>query len=136
MLKEILNQTLPIIIQAIVAILGVIISAIGVVVIKFIVAKKKEIIDRLGKVEYEKRKSYAFDAWNFVEEHFRVSGLITVTINEKIALFEKELLNKVPGLTQNELDSLRLALAGEINKGKAAVNAPIEASQMATQPLQ
>lgn len=127
------NQVLTIVIQAIIAVLGVVISTIGVIAIKYVQAKRDEIITKIGKAQYEQDKSYAVDAWNFVEEHFRISGLVMPTITEKIALFEKELLNKVPGLTQTELDSLRLSLGGEINKGKVALTSPIESSQTIAQ---
>lgn len=135
MLKDILNQTLPILIQAIVTILGIIISAIGVVIVKFIQTKKDELILKVGQAKYDQEKAYAIDAWNFVDEHFRISGILNVTIGEKISLFDKELLKKVPYLTQDELDSLRLSLGGVINKGKdAVVISDAEASQLAVQP--
>lgn len=89
---------------------------------------------KLGSDKYEQEKKDAQDAWSFVDEHFRISGLVSVTVNEKIALFETQLLKKCPYLTQQELDSLRLALGGVINKGKEAVVATIEASQLAVQP--
>lgn len=128
MIKELSSQVMPILVQAIVAILGVI-------AVKFIQAKKTELINKIGQEKYNQEKAYAVDAWNLVDEHFRISGIANVTIGEKVELFEKELLKKVPYLTQDELDSLRLSLGGVINKGKdAIVNDGVEASQLAVQP--
>lgn len=133
MLKELSSQVLPIIIQAIVTILGVVISTIGVIAVKYVQAKKTELINKIGKDKYNQEKAYALDIWNLVDEHFRISGISNVTIGEKVALFEKELLKKVPYLTQDELDSLRLSLGGVINKGKKAIVSDVEASQLAAQ---
>ena len=75
---------------------------------------------KLGNENYNKVKNYAVDAWNIVEEYFRLYPEAKVSIKDKVNMFTLELRKNVPSITDVEIESLRQAIAGEINKGKAA----------------
>lgn len=120
-MNELINQIVPLLVTCILGILAVVIKAVGDVTIKFLQAKKEEAIARLGQVEYEKRMATAQDIWGVVDEHFRVHDLINHTVNDKIDLFNKLLLERIPSLKQSDLDYLRQAIAGQINAGKGVL---------------
>lgn len=117
-MENILSQLAPYVIAAIVAVIARVIQLVGTALIDFIEKKKEEVIKRIGQTKYEESKSIAFTVWNIVEEHFRVTSFIGDSIQLKIAMFDKLLLEKVPGLTESEISYLRQGVAGIVNAGK------------------
>lgn len=75
----------------------------------------------IGLTNYQKVKLIAQDIWNVVEEHFRVNELISDTVQSKITIFETLIKQKVPGITDQEIELVRQAIAGEFNKDKPIV---------------
>ncbi|MGH4122269.1 MAG: hypothetical protein ACREV6_05005, partial [Clostridium sp.] len=75
-------------------------------------------------------KLVAMDIWNIVEEHFRLNEIIGDTVQAKITLFETLIKQKVPGITDLQIENFRQAIAGEVNKDKSliikAIEQPIE----------
>lgn len=65
--------------------------------------------------------------WNVVEENFRITEVIEEKIASKADAFDKMLLAKFPELSQSDVTELRQAVAGEINKSKAAVFSEVDA---------
>ena len=128
-MNELINQIVPLLVTCILGILAVVIKAVGDVTIKYLQAKKEEAIARLGQVEYEKRRATALDIWGVVDEHFRVHDLINHTVNDKIDLFNKLLLERIPSLEQSDLDYLRQAIAGQINAGKGVLQSALEGEE-------
>lgn len=118
MLKEINNQVLSIIVKLIISIIGIIITVLSTHIINFIKLKNNEIIKNVGITNYNQNKKFALDIWNIVEEHFRLKEIATNVIDNKISMFNDELKRKCPYLTQEEIDFLRQAIAGEVNKIK------------------
>jgi len=125
-MTELLNQIIPLLITCIIGVIAVVIKGVGDVAIKFILTKRDETIEKIGRVEYEKRIATALDIWGIVDEHFRINDLIEHTIDDKTNLFNEMLLDRIPSLTQTDLDYLRQTIAGQINSGRGALTAPQE----------
>lgn len=121
MLREILNQVAPIVINFIISILGIIITVVGTYVINFIKLKNDELIRTIGVSTYNSDKTLALDIWNIVNEHFRIQQSIECCTENKIKMFNDELKKKCPYITQEEIDFLRQTIAGEVNKCKSIV---------------
>lgn len=117
MLKEILNILEP----TVISILGIVISSLGAIAVSYIKTKRDAIIAKIGQDQYNHYIKVAGDVWGFVDEEFRVNGVVGKAIDDKIALFNAELLKKIPGLTQEQIDSLRQTIAGQVNKGKEVI---------------
>ena len=121
-MKELLiNQIAPIAATAIVAILVATIKKVGGVAIDLFVAKKKETELKIVASGHESELITAKEVWNIVEEKFRVSNDLETLLVSKADMFNEVLLKKIPGLTQTNLDDLRQAIAGEVNKGKTVI---------------
>jgi len=121
-MKEVLiSQIAPIVATAIVAILVATIKTVGSAAVELFVTKKKEVELKIKASGHESDIQNAKEVWNIIEEKFRITENATQILGSKADMFDKLLLNKIPGLTQSNLDDLRQAIAGEINKGKAAL---------------
>jgi len=121
-MNELINQIVPLLITCFLGVVAVVIKSVGDVAIKFLIAKKEEAIAKLGQAEYNKRISTAHDIWGIVDEYFRVNDTLQHTIDDKVNLFNKLLLERIPTLEQSDLDYLRQAIAGQINNGKTVLS--------------
>jgi predicted metal-dependent phosphoesterase TrpH len=121
-MKELLiSQIAPIAATAITAILVAIIKTIGGAAVE-VLAKKKEQIEQAIKASGHKQDlQTAKEVWNIVEEKFRITEDAETLLSSKANEFNNLLLQKIPGLSQQNLDDLRQSIAGEVNAGKAAV---------------
>ena len=118
-MKEVLiNQIAPIAATAIVAILVAIIKQVGNAAIEFFVTKKKEVEQNIKISGHEEELNTAKEVWNIIEEKFRITENATQILSSKADEFDKLLLQRIPGLSVQNLDDLRQAIAGEYNKGK------------------
>lgn len=129
MLKEILNVLEP----TIISILGIVISALGAIAVSYIKSKRDAIVVKIGQDQYNHYIKVAGDVWGFVEEEFRIKGTVGKAIDDKIALFNAELLKRIPGLTQDQIDSLRQTIAGQVNKGREVILAESTQTDQAVQ---
>jgi hypothetical protein len=121
-MKELLiSQIAQILATVIVAILVVIIKKVGDAAIELLVAKKKEAEIRIIASGHEAELNTAKEVWNIIEEKFRITENATQILGSKSDLFDKLLLGRIPGLSQQNLDDLRQAIAGEVNKCKDSV---------------
>ena len=121
-MKElIINQIVPIIIAGIVAILVKSITVIGDTAIQTIAKKKEEIEQNIKVSGHKEQLTAAKDVWNIVEEKFRITENALSVLGSKADMFDELLIKKIPGLTKEELSDLRQSIAGEANKGKAAL---------------
>ena len=125
-MNELINQIIPLLITCFLGVVAVVIKGVGDIAIKFLAAKKEEAIEKLGQVEYNKRLSTARDIWGIVDEHFRINDALQYTIDDKVNLFNKLLLQRIPGLQAEDIDYLRQTIAGQINYGKEVLNTPKE----------
>ena len=79
------------------------------------------VVAKIGLTNYTKSKLIALDIWNIVEEHFRLNQIIGDTVQSKIILFETLIKQKIPGITDAEIETFRQAIAGEFNKDKPLI---------------
>lgn len=83
------------------------------------------VVAKIGLTNYQKTKAIAWDIWNLIEEHFRISQIVGDTVNAKITMFETLIKQKVPGITDSEIETVRQSIAGEVNKDKSIIIADI-----------
>ena len=118
-MKELLiSQIAPIVATAIVTILVATIKQVGKVAIELLVTKKKESEQKIKVSGHEAELNAAKEVWNIIEEKFRITENATQILSSKADEFDKLLLQRIPGLSVQNLDDLRQAIAGEYNKGK------------------
>lgn len=117
----IISQIAPILATALAAILVAIIKQIGNVVIEYIKSKKNAVEQSIAISRHAQDLQTAKEVWNIVEEKFRITENAKEILDSKANEFDKLLLQKIPGLSQQNLDDLRQAIAGEFNKGKEAI---------------
>jgi hypothetical protein len=126
MLQQILNDIIPVLITAIIAILVAIIKKAGDAVVAWLGKKKEAEGVKIGINTYNQNLAFAKAAWNIVEEFFRINPLVQKTVDSTWSMFATEMKKFVPTLTDDEINQLRQAIAGEVNAGKAVVTAPVE----------
>lgn len=108
------------------AILTGLLGYLGKEVVKLVPKLVDFVVLKISLTNYTKSKLLALDVWNVVEEHFRVNEIIGDTVQAKIILFETLIKQKVPGITEKEIETFRQAIAGEFNKNKPLVIKAIE----------
>lgn len=123
-----INQIVPLLATCVAGVLTVIIKNIGNAAVKFIEAKRDAEIKRVGIEKYNNEKEVAKDVWNLVDEEFRITPTLTKTIESAQTMFREKMLKKLPGLSDDEIEHLRQTVAGEINKGKEALIAPVNST--------
>ena len=121
-MDKILEPILGAIAIGITGILVAIIKSVGDVAIEYIVKKKQVVEQRLQLDKHVEEVETAKQVWNIVEEKYRITDNIKDLAKSKADEFDKLLLEKIPYLTKDEVNQLRQALAGEINKGKGMLN--------------
>ena len=123
MLQQIINAVVPVAVASIVAIFVAIIKAVGDAAISFIEKKKEAVQVKIGIDTYNQRLAFARQAWNIVDEYFRITPAVQKTVDSTGKMFADEMKKLVPSLTDEEIEQLRQAVAGEVNKGRAVVTA-------------
>jgi len=132
-MKELLiSQIAPIAATGIVAILVKLVYPIGGAAIQLFLKLKEEAEQRIKASGHEEDFKTAKEVWNTIEEKFRITENVETLLGSKADEFDKLLLERIPGLTQQNLNDLRQAIAGEVNKGKTAIVADISTQQIAT----
>jgi hypothetical protein len=107
-----------------------VISVVGVQAVKFIAAKKKAVIQKIGVTAYEQKVTLATEAWKTVEEFSRTHPEFVKTAESTLSKFSTILLGKIPGITATEVADLRDTVAGELNEWKSkAVTVATETTQ-------
>lgn len=130
--SSLINQLGPV---AIAGVVGFIIKEIGPVgnaAIDLFNKKKEAVTNQIGIDKYNANLEIAKNVWNQVDEEFRITSTLTKTIESAQAMFAEKILKVIPGLTLDEIEHLRQAVAGELNKGKDAITAPVEVKQTVT----
>ncbi|WP_291634784.1 hypothetical protein [Clostridium sp.] len=97
-------------------------------IIDFVVAK-------VGLTNYTKSKLLALDIFNLIEEHFRLSEIIGDTVQAKQIMFETLIKQKIPGITDANIELLRQSIAGEFNKNKPLIIKAIEDPVTIAEPI-
>jgi hypothetical protein len=94
------------------AILKITIDGLLDVGIEFIKAKKDKLVQQLGADKYNQKRQLAVDIYNRVEQEFK--GQIGVS-EEKLKSFDKYLAEKIPGISQEDIQHFREAITGDAN---------------------
>lgn len=113
-LNELSTRMVPVVVTLILAL-------ISKYVVPVFVAKRKEIEQRIGADKAKDIEDMAYKIWLQVDEHFRITQFVGDTIAAKQSMFDKLLLEKIPGLTQKQIEDLRQSIAGEVNKGREKI---------------
>ncbi len=119
-----MNEIIGAIDSAAVAVLIAIIGYVGNKLVQLIKQKKAALASQIGVAEYNHKLSIAKQCWKAVDEIFRITPELTKTQATATAHFAALMKERVPGLTDDEIKQLQAVVAGEINAGRAAVEAP------------
>lgn len=103
------------IVNAATPIIGTIITGVAT---WFLAKANKLIKAKISTENYTKLKNVGQNAWYIVEEYFRLHPELKTSMESKAIVFATEVRKKIPYVTDEELETLRQALAGEINKDK------------------
>jgi hypothetical protein len=100
------------------------IKAFGDVGIAYVQRKKDALIAKIGADTYDHDLTAARFVWGAVDEKFRITPTLEKTIANKQAEFATMIQKAIPGITDDEIEQLRQAVAGEVNKGREVLTAP------------
>lgn len=106
---------------ALAAVLAAAVKAFGDAGIEYLRQKQEQLRARIGAEKYDRSLAFAHQAWNVVDEYFRITPAARNTIKAKQRKFAEELKKLIPAVTDAEIEQLRQAVAGEVNKGRAAL---------------
>ncbi|OOM69661.1 hypothetical protein [Clostridium sp. BL-8] len=121
-MKELLiSQVAPVAATAVVAILVALIKAIGGATIEVLAKKKEEIEQKIKATGHEEELKTAKEVWDIIEEKYRITENAAQVLESKSDEFDKLLLQRIPGLSQENIDDLRQAIAGQVNAGKQVI---------------
>ena len=121
-MDKVLDPILSAVAIGVVGILVAIIKSVGDVAIEYKKKKKDVVEQRLQLDKHVEEIETAKTIWNIIEEKYRITDNIENLAKSKADAFDKLLLRKIPYLTEDQVKDLRLAIAGEINKGKQLLN--------------
>lgn len=107
-----MENVTSIIAQGILSILGALASYFIAVGVTYLKKKKEALINQLGVDQYNKDYKLAQDIFYIVEQQFK---FIPNAGEQKADAFNKLLSEKIPGISQEELDHFREAIVGKIN---------------------
>ncbi|WP_217301976.1 hypothetical protein [Clostridium sp. 001] len=126
------NEAANIISSGVLSVLGALASygvAVGVTYLK---KKREALIKQLGADQYNEDYKMAQDIYYIVEQQFK---FIPQAGEQKKKKFDKLLVEKIPGISQEELDHFRETICGKINSevvaGKILTPAFIEGKDLA-----
>lgn len=99
------------------------IVAVGLIVVVLVIRNWSVITAyvqvKLANTKYEYVLNVAKGIWNRVDEDFRLElQEIIIKYAKKSDYFDELLLKRFPSLTQEDIDEIRQAIAGEINRNK------------------
>lgn len=97
------------------------IKALLTILVKLVEAKLEKAGIETLVLKNQNYITVAKQIWREVDETFRISTTVQEKLLSKADEFEKRILARFPELSKLDVDSLRLAIGGEINIGKAAV---------------
>lgn len=106
------NEVASIISQGVLSILGALASYGVTVGITYLKKKKEAIIKQIGVNQYNEDYKIAQDIYYRAEQQFRFTPQAG---EQKKKEFDKMLIEKIPGISQEELDHFRETICGKIN---------------------
>ena len=132
MVQQVINAIVPVAITALVAVLVAGVKALGDAGVELINRKKEAVVAKIGADTYNQRLAVARQMWGAVDEEFRITPTLEKTIENKQKLFAEKIKKAIPGITDSEIEQLRQAVAGEVNKGREALTAETLAAKSGT----
>ncbi|WP_373845058.1 hypothetical protein [Clostridium sp.] len=108
------NELTNIIASGVLSVLGALASYGVTVGVAYLKKKKEALISQIGVDAYNKKYKLAQDVYYFIEQKFK---FIPQAGEQKRKEFDKLLVEKIPGISQEELDHFREAICGKINAG-------------------
>ena len=106
------NQLANIIASGVLSILGALASYGVTVGVAYLKKKKEALITQLGIDKYNEKYKLAQDLYYIAEQKFK---FIPAAGEQKRKEFDKLLVEKIPGISQEELNHFREAICGKIN---------------------
>ena len=110
-------------VAALVTVICVAIKSIGGALATLIGKKAAALEAKIGADTLQQNLTFAKSAWNIVDEKFRITPTLEKTFAAKQAEFAIQIKKLIPGITDDYIEQLRQAVAGEVNAGKKAVEA-------------
>lgn len=123
-MNEIINAVQPAVASAATLILTAVISAVGAKLVALINRRKEKVVAEIGAAEYNRKLSIAKQVWGAVDEYFRITPEVEKTVDTASGKFAEMMFKALPGITADEIKQLQAVVAGEVNAGRAAVEAP------------
>ena len=123
MVQQIINGVVPVAVTALIAVLVAAIKALGDAGVNFFNEKVAAVKATRETDTLNLWMALARQAWNIVDEEFRITPMLEKTFAAKQAEFSVQIKKLIPGISDEQIEQLRQAIAGEINKGKVAVEA-------------
>lgn len=108
------NQIANIIASGVLSVLGTLASYGVTVGVNYLKKKRDALIAQMGVDKYNENYKLAHDLYYTVEQKFR---FIPDAGKQKADEFNKLLVEKIPGISQEEMDHFREAICGKINAG-------------------
>lgn len=108
------NELTNIIASGVLSVLGALASYGVTVGVAYLKKKKEALISQIGIDKYNEKYKIAQDLYYIAEQKFK---FIPQAGEQKRKEFDKLLVEKIPGISQEELDHFREAICGKINAG-------------------
>lgn len=115
MWQEILESSMPIIVQAVIAIVGIIVSIATKKAIAFLEEKRLEVSNQMGEQRYNFFAQIARDVYIAVEQQFKGQEGVS---EEKRKAFNEKILKQLPWLTEADLEHFREKVVGDFNEAR------------------
>lgn len=111
MFEQILEQVMPIIVDAVIAIFVILITALSGYAIVFAKAKREEVVANIGVKKYNQYMTIAKDVYFSVEQAYKnKNGDL-----DKKAEFNKLITEKIPYVTVEDVNHFRESIVGKVN---------------------
>lgn len=121
MWQEALNTIVTAALTALVGVGVVAIKVLGNAAEKYISEKAAAVKTKAGADKWNHWMNLARQTFAAVDEEFRITPTLESTISAKQKLFDEALKRAIPEITDAQVEQLRQAVAGEVNKGRAAI---------------
>lgn len=121
MWQEALNTIGTAALTALVGVGVVAIKVLGDAAVKYISEKAAAVKAKAGADKWNHWMDLAHQTFAAVDEEFRITPTLESTISAKQKLFDEALKQAIPEITDAQIEQLRQAVAGEVNKGRAAI---------------
>lgn len=121
MWQEALNTIGTAALTALVGVGVVAIKALGDAAVKYITEKAAAVKAKAGADKWNHWMDLARQTFAAVDEEFRITPTLESTISAKQKLFDEALKKAIPEIVDAQIEQLRQAVAGEVNKGRTAI---------------